>query len=401
MKNIFTSLFLFTCSIAVCQTELTITKTDFNYNSIGEGGVTVDFILPLAEDETIDPDDFMELNAAVKARLGDNGGNFLSGPELTVAAGRKAIRIIIENLSKTDLETLKDNTDKYFISLNGPITFNSTTEVKYAIPADEFKKSSLGKILVTDDVADELVNAAGGPLYAIQNTIDFGVSPRKDTATNQTEFFLQFGYRKAYTIKSTPLFFFAEGLLSTYANDSLTFVNIYPVNYKITGKQNEIVAQAGIEGNQRFTNFRASGTFYWQGLISNLVDLTMGEDRLRLKPVLKLGVKFYQEFENNRPAENSDTEFSNQFYSEFYYYIPVKKLYSLTLKGNAFYDLNEKVNPDKEIKLNYSVIFGIEVPGTGLKTVFKYVRGENGITYEKDEMLMIGFMADLFNAQNK
>jgi hypothetical protein len=161
------------------------------------------------------------------------------------------------------------------------------------------------------------------------------------------------------------------------------------------------VAQAGLEGNQRFTNFRASGTFYWQGLISNLVDLTMGEDRLRLKPVLKLGVKFYQEFENNRPAENSDTEFSNQFYSEFYYYIPVKKLYSLTLKGNAFYDLNEKVNPDKEIKLNYSVIFGIEVPGTGLKTVFKYVRGENSITYEKDEMLMVGFMADLFNAQNK
>jgi hypothetical protein len=209
MKNIFTSLFLFTCSIAFSQTELTITKTDFNYNSIGEGGVTVDFILPLAEDETIDPDDFMELNAAVKARLGDNGGNFLSGPELTIAAGRKAIRIVIENLSKTDLETLKDNTDKYFIGLNGPITFNSTTEVKYAVPADEFKKSSLGKILVTIDVADEIINAAGGPLYAIQNTIDFGVSPRKDTATNQTEFFLQFGYRKAYTIKSTPLFFFA------------------------------------------------------------------------------------------------------------------------------------------------------------------------------------------------
>lgn len=127
----------------------------------------------------------------------------------------------------------------------------------------------------------------------------------------------------------------------------------------------------------------------------------MGEDRLRLKPVLKLGVKLYQEFENNRPIAEGSTEFSNQFYSEFYYYIPVKKLYSLTLRGNAFFDLNDKVNPDNEVKFNYSVVFGIEIPQTGLKTIFKYLRGENGITYERDEVLMIGFMADLFNVQRK
>lgn len=401
MKRFYTTFVcLLVCFVASAQTPLTITKSDFNYNTIGEGGLTVDFFLPLA-DETIDPDDFIELNVTVKVRLVSTDGTALDHVALSLGVTRISIRVFIEKLTKSDLETLEKSTDKYFIELSDKITFTTIKGSKYTVDASEFKTHSIGRLMVTPDITTEIINAAGGPIYAIQNTIDFGVSPRKDTVTNQTEYFLQFGYRKPYLIKSKPFFFFAEALLSTYANDSLTFVNIYPVNYKVKGKQNEVVAQLGIEGNQRFTNFRASGTIYWQGLIPNLVDLTMGEDRLRLRPVLKLGVKVYQEFQDNRPTETAEEEFSNQFYSELYYYIPVKKLYSLILRGNAFYDLSENVNPNKEVKFNYSVVFGIEIPGTGIKTIFKYLRGQNGITYAKDEMLMIGFMADLFNVQRK
>lgn len=401
MKRIFITFFaLVTYLSSFGQTDIAISESHFNYNSIGEGSITVDFMVPIGED-VIDDEDFFELNENVHARLVSTDGTAFNNASLTIAVTRISIRIIIEKLTAKDLETIENNPDQFFIEVDKKIRFNTNSGANHSIDPAEVKKHSQGKIVVTSDIRMEIINAAGGPVWAIQNMLDFGVSPRKDTTTDRREYFVQFGYRKAYTIKSRPFFFFAEGLLSTHSDDSLTFVNVYPVNYKLPGKDNEIVAQLGVEGNQRFTNFRASGTLYWQGLIPNVVDFTMGEDRLRLKPVLKLGVKLYQEFENNRPATESSTEFSNQFYSEFYYYIPVKKLYSLTLRGNAFYDLNDKVNPEKEVKFNYSVVFGIEIPQTGLKTIFKYLRGENGITYERDEVLMIGFMADLFNVQKK
>jgi len=45
---------------------------------------------------------------------------------------------------------------------------------------------------------------------------------------------------------------------------------------------------------------------------------------------------------------------------------------------------------------NYSVILGIDIPKTDFKTIFKYVKGQSGISYEKNDYLMIGLMIDLF-----
>ena len=107
-------------------------------------------------------------------------------------------------------------------------------------------------------------------------------------------------------------------------------------------------------------------------------------------------MKFYKELKNNRPVEINNNEFSNQVFVDYYYYIPIHKIYSLILEGSVFHDFNLKVNPDKKTMFNYSAVLGIDIPKTDFKTIFKYSKGENGITYEKNDYYMIGLMIDAF-----
>ena len=126
------------------------------------------------------------------------------------------------------------------------------------------------------------------------------------------------------------------------------------------------------------------------------MDLTFGENRLRLKPVVKLGAKFYKEVANNRPVQINNKEFSNQAFGEIYYYIPVHNVYSLIIEGRAFYDFNKSLNVEGNLKSNYSITFGLEVPKTKMKTIFKYTKGVNGVTFEKNEYIVVGLLMDSF-----
>lgn len=137
-----------------------------------------------------------------------------------------------------------------------------------------------------------------------------------------------------------------------------------------------------------------AGNISWNGILPNLIDLSFGENRLRLKPVVSFGLKIYKEIENERPVDVNSNEFSNQLYGEFYYYIPVQKNYSIIIDGKAFYDFSAKVNPDSKLMYNYSVAFGIDIPKTEFKTVFKYVKGNNEVTQEMNDYLMLGVLID-------
>jgi hypothetical protein len=375
-----------------------ISRTDFKFNSIGEASVILELVVSLPHDEIINDETFHELNQNLSPSL-QSVGNTVNGDGLTVSidpAVNNTIRITLEKFTQEQLKALYKHGTDCFIAIAAPVQFTSDKNNRYSFSPQEIKTATHQSIKLNSATLSELIEAKGGPIYSIQNNIDFGVVP-KTSETEQTEYYIRFGYRTSYPLNNVPLFFFAEGLLTTNSQDSLNYITIYPINYKLAGKLSEVVIQTGVEGNQRFSNFRSSASIYWQGLIPNLVNFTMGEDRLRLKPVLKIGARFYQEFENNRPAEVSGNESANQLYADFYYYIPIKKIYSATLQANTFYDTNKKVNPNKEVKYNYALTLGVDIPNTGIKTIFKYAAGENNITYKKDEIFLIGFMADLFS----
>jgi len=408
----FLALFIYSNSYAQVSTKTaTVTDSDFKINSIGSPELNIDLKLVLPDTFQLDDEDFFDLNAGYVALLKSKKFDELIDPdvvsvEISPAAGN-IIRFIVTGFSQKLSELIAKGDAGIYITVNSAIKFSAykgDEKLSYELKVSDVEKFTSNKIILTDAMQKELIAAKGGSIFMSSNTFDFGILP-KDTEENaKTEFYADFKYRSEYGFSdNVPVFFYGEGLLTTNSADTLNYLSLYPISYrfadydKIGNRKNyDLVAQLGIEGNQKFTNYRMSGNIYWQGLIPNLINLTMGEDRLRLKPVLKAGAKFYKEYENNRLIE-SENEDSNQIFGELYYFVPIKKIYSLILDANAFYDFSDTLNPDDEIMYNVSITLGIDIPNTDFKTIFKYVEGENGITYQKDQQLMIGFMADLFS----
>ncbi|NVK53756.1 MAG: hypothetical protein HWD85_12545 [Flavobacteriaceae bacterium] len=255
---------------------------------------------------------------------------------------------------------------------------------------------------LTKDQKEALINEKGGEAIIAENSIDIGYVSESESVSGNNEVNVSFKYRD-YWKNSTKIGYSFEGLLSTNSKDSLNYFSMYPLISNLGKLDKEgnynIIGKAGVEGNQTFSNYRISANLSIQGIIPNLIDLTAGENRLRLKPVINVGIKFYNEVKNNRRI-NTDNEVSNQVFTDFYYYIPIHKSFSLTVNGTAFYDLSKKINPSKKISYNFDATLGFIV-SKGFKTVFKYTKGNNIVTFERGDFFSIGVLSDIFSGVNQ
>lgn len=380
-------------------------------NTIGEDNKSIEINLKIDfSKKNLDgfkiKDNFDSLNPILNPRLIfiTNGDEIIFDTKVVSNVSKTAISFEISPISNELVSLFTNGTSDIYIKVDDDILFEvwkdnlKTTLKTLKVTKVQIKKHTHSKSFLTDEMAEELINSKGGEIFLTQNKFDFGIVPSDQATSGKTELNASFSYRTRYSfLKSDfPIYFSADGLISTNSRDSLNYISVYPINYKFFGGVNEFIGQIGFEGNQIFSNYRISGDFYWNSIIPNIVNLTFGENRLRLKPVIKAGVKFYKELKNNRPVEINNNEFSNQVFVDYYYYIPIHKIYSLILDGSVFHDFNLKVNPDKKTMFNYSAVLGIDIPKTDFKTIFKYSKGENGITYEKNDYYMIGLMIDAF-----
>jgi len=317
---------------------------------------------------------------------------------------RSKILLQFENLSSDFIGSMVEGRSKPYVEFKQdlfiPIFDTLHKQVTpFVISRAKIRELTLNRIRLSQDQSQALIESLGGAFAISQNKLDFGYNPKEQSTTDRAEFYFTFDYRTGYNfISEKNLFFYTEGQIGTNSRDSLNYFYIYPINYKLFDRKSEVIAQLGIEGNQRFTNYRIAGNAYWQGLLPNLVDLSFNHNRLRLKPILKLGTRFYQEIDNMRPEPDDEKIFSNQVFGEVFYYIPVMKIYSITIELGAFYDFSDKV-ADGDLKSNYRITFGLEIPKTDFKTIFSYQDGANDINYENARLLLIGLTADLFGGQ--
>ncbi len=412
MKYLITLLSLFlSYSMYAQEIEIAdIINRETSINTTNRNSITITFEIDFSKqnlnDFLIDDESFDDLNVDLNPELiSKKYPNLLTQrEEITWGVKQKGITCKISNISDELISKFKESIALIYVKIDKDIIFNVlknndiTTIKTLKINKTQIEKVTSSKPFLTETAAKELIDAKGGEIFLTQNKFDFGIIPAEQSSSSKTEVNVSFNYRTRYSFlkDKLPVFFSAEGLIGSNSKDSLNYVSIYPVNYNFLKWNNEFIAQVGVEGNQVFSNYRISGNFFWNGIIPNIVDLTFGEDRLRLKPVIKAGIKFYQEIENNRPIEINNNEFSNQVFGEFYYYIPIQKIYSLIIGGTAFYDFNSKVNPDNIAMFYYSATLGIDIPKTDFKTIFKYSKGENGISYQTNDYFMIGLMIDSF-----
>lgn len=379
-----------------------ISEHKIQINTVGTNSLfvilTIDFSQEPIKGFKINPDTYTYDSSYLVSKKYENLVN--KGEKIDIGVGKNNFTFTISNVSEDLIKLLKDSIADIYITTNKDIIFDvvkGDSTLKLKLDKTQIEKNTRNKLVLTDGMAQELIDAKGGDIYLVQNQFDFGVIPAEQSSSKKTEFNASFVYRKNYSfIKKAPIFLYTEGLVGTDSKDSMNYISVYPVNFNFISGASELIGQLGIEGDQVFSNYRVSGNFCWNGIVPNFVNFTFGEDRLRLKPVVKLGLKFYQEIQNNRIVEFNDNKFSNQVFGEIYYYIPIKKIYSLIINASVFYDFNPNVNPDEVAMYNYSAVFGIDIPKTDFKTIFKYAKGENGINYKSNQYVMIGVMMDLF-----
>lgn len=309
----------------------------------------------------------------------------------------KAAEVIfrIELNSPQLIELLVEMPESFYLSSESDLEFPGLDNDTIILPAALLASASRGKIAIPDEYRLELISSLAGNLRRYRNNFNIGFDP------GIKPFALSFDYlfSKPYGNNKNGLFFFSEGRLSTNKFDSLNFFRVLPINANIWAQKNALyhfAANAGLEANQQFSMARVLAGVKFEGIIPNLIDLTYGYDRLRLKPVITAGINYYNEV---RVPEGQNKQNAFLLSGEIYYYVPVMDSYYLLVQGKTFYDTGKEQTD--AWNYNISLALGLEFPSAPATILAKYVFGANEVTYERNDQLLIGFAMDLFTSSRK
>lgn len=123
-------------------------------------------------------------------------------------------------------------------------------------------------------------------------------------------------------------------------------------------------------------------------LTPNLVDLTAGANRLRLKPIFTLRVDYMRHFRKQALYDNTSESFAASL--DAYYYVPVADKYALIYEGNASFDNKRQI--DDRLNFRNSFMVAYDLPLEDLKAVFKWETGKNEFITDTEAETMIGIL---------
>jgi len=308
-------------------------------------------------------------------------------------------KIIVGDNLKEKLKLLRK--DDTYIHIDGPLRVPLTDGDVIIISPEVMRQISQSRIIISDADEQMLVDARGGMAALYQNGIDFGTSVSRADSL-QREYNLSFEYYDRPWSSAPWWAIHATGLISTESDNPYSRLDIYPVAVGSRSglangspfRTHELMASLGVQGDQSWRYQRAALDLNYSTLTPNLVNLTGGAHRLRLKPVITLGVQLWHEFNEDEAVGN---DAGGRVGGELYYYIPVMSRYSILLVGEfglPFGKIKDKLDaPDSYGKLD--ITFGLEVI-EDLKLIAKYTVGQNDLTFTDDNQLLLGLTADMF-----
>lgn len=284
-----------------------------------------------------------------------------------------------------------------FIHISGDLRIPLDNGAMMILRPETLRQASIPAL--SDQALRRLTAALGGDFALYQNKIDFGM--QADTADSTRRIFSATFRYYDRPFSSMPWWMVhARGYLSTDSNDSLSEVSIYPLTVsRLRGLDGpwptELRGSLGIEGDQRFRRSRLNANGYLSTLTPNLIDLTGGVPRLRLKPVIRVGFEYWHEFDDHgHPLGNKK---GGKIGGELYYVIPVLKNYMLLIEGEVGAPLGagfkQKYRTGDLIK-RFDMTLGYNIPGGGLQIMAKYSFGKTDVLFREDSKLFIGILLD-------
>ncbi|MDX1639983.1 MAG: hypothetical protein R3281_18640 [Balneolaceae bacterium] len=298
------------------------------------------------------------------------------------------------------LNRITNPQNKLYLVPDGDIVFDASAvdndgrvveRFQYVLTPQSVKEKTLLRgISITEQQREELIDARGGYQSIYYNNFDTGWRQGvSDTVRNNA--YVDFSFAQPLSdIFSLGL----GGLLSTEVDDEFAFLEITPFmlnsrdrTYSISGTY-----QSSLNGDSQRFMARAS----YRSIFENVIDLTRGYDRLRVKPMVSAGIGAMY-FTKTPDPDLEDTVIIEP-YIQFFYNIPVLDKYIIRLdfmaytrtNGDLVLDLKNATEWQAGIDLGYDV-------GQSTKAVAKYSYGTFGLTNEQDQQLMVGMIVDLFN----
>jgi hypothetical protein len=292
-----------------------------------------------------------------------------------------------------------------YVFIDKPMRVKLTNGDYLVVTPKALMEASLTNLVLSEQDREMWIQARGGAHTLYQNRIDFGI--RGDVAdTARREFILSFSYF-GIPVQSTPWWSVAaKGQISSNKNDPLSKIGFFPLTVGQTFgfeeakpfTTGEIRAWFGVEGDQPLKRTRINGSLTYTTMLPNLIDLTFGsQKRLRLKPVVKLSVEYWDEINDNVLPDKLLK--GGKAGGEIYYFIPVMERYSLLVEGNVGFILGDqfkKKHGAEDVVSRFDISLGYEMPDADLKILAKYSFGQNDISFMKDDRLLLGFAVDLF-----
>lgn len=383
------------CQAWAQATEVRILAVETNIHTIGgRSELWVDVLFDLNEETNIDLTGFPFGDTV--SMLSNSDAAMVNRPELSSSLSylRNGFRGKFIMNNNRLIEKLAHSPEGFYLGAVGELSFQTASDT-LVLTAEELSSASLGSMQITTEQQQELLVSLSRNLHLYRNYFDFGFNPQEDLFALS----LNYLYSRPYGQNQYGLYLFSEGRVSTIPDDTLNYLKIYPLNMNIYTDdllRHHAVLRSGIEADQLFSTVRVNLGLNVESIIPNLIDLSYGHNRLRLKPVVSAGVSFYNEL---RVPDGKDKQSEFLFHGEIYYYIPIMEAYYLLLQGRTFYDTGR--DPADAWNYNASIALGLELSSAPATIIARYIFGVNEITFEHDDQLLIGFAMDLFSAKGR
>lgn len=367
-------------------------------NTIGPAKeIRILLVFEAPEGYAIDDENPVEGPIGFELRAHDSGLPLTGDPRVRHELGSRsyALEFKVSGLSKELINSLATGETRYYLHVTDTLKANfkheAGTRISVILPPSVIRQATSRNRVLTEEHAQMIIEASGGEMHLYTNKIDLGKKVAVHDST-KTAYVVSFALAQPFVASGNV--FHMKGTIGTESDDPLNMVSLFPISlsqsyeFPAVSYPSQIMAQVGFEGTQSFDRTRMNLNFSSQSIIPNLIDLTYGEDRLRLKPILKFGAKGLFDLKDTQGAKENRLE----LFSEFYYYIPVMKTYAMLIEG-LFFWIDDG---SKKVRKQIDVTFGVEIPGSGLKAMAKYTTGENDISFQKDSKLILGLLLDIF-----
>ncbi len=314
----------------------------------------------------------------------------ISASSIRLSVGREEmdLEIFVGPDLKSFLQTFKKNEGNYFHLSDSLLVKLSGSDTLIFTPQKMKEVSSALKIELSQEQIDELIKAKGGYAEVFNNKIDAGLRDAPNDPIDRAGY-LDFTFSRTLAKNAYSQI---SGLLSSNRDDKIANVKVSPFVFRSIAKHS-LVFNSYFQSNLRGEEVRIAGSLFYNGIVSNFLDLTQGHNRLRPKPIISLGMNFsYYTASLERQLEE---KIIGEPFIELMYYIPILDRYTMNLEMYAFWRTDKDFKFKKEnADWKWTLALHYDYNGTS-KIMGKYSYGRDSFTKETDNRFMMGFLLDL------